>query len=118
MDLLFAPPFMGGQEFTFACRLFFCTSANFCVFVYTMLSFTLSSGKVATDPSGGGYAAPSNQLASMSPGAMRELLMQQQSALASLQSKIDEMPIQEKAGVPDLTLAAIKEVLDKPKMAS
>ena len=49
---------------------------------------------------------------------MREHLMRQQSALTSLQSKIDEMSIQEKAGVPDLTLTAIKEVLDKPKMAS
>ena len=41
--------------------------------------------------------------------------MQQQSAMASLQSKITEMS---KDGVPDLTMTAIKEVVDKPKMAA
>ena len=83
-----------------------------------MFTFTLSPGKGATGSTRGADTATANELASMSPEAMRKLLMQQQSALASLQSKIDKMSIQEKAGVPDLTLTAIKEVLDKPKMAS
>ena len=68
---------MGGQQFTLAYRLLFCCSANFCVCVCTTFIFNLSSGKGAAGSIGGGGAdtTPPNELASMSPEAMRELLM-------------------------------------------
>ena len=49
---------------------------------------------------------------------MRALLAQQQAALASLQTKLDELSVNDKSGVPDLTTTAVTELLAKPKLAS
>ena len=65
----------------------------------------------------GAGSAP-NDVNSMSPKAMRALLVQSQTAMASLLSKIDKMSIQGKGVVPDLTSETIKEVMAKPQMAS
>ena len=54
------------------------------------ISFHSLTGKGALGLTGGADVAPPNELASMSPEAMRELLMQQQSAPACLQSKIEK----------------------------
>ena len=54
----------------------------------------------------------------MSSEQMRALLAQQQAALASLQTKLDELSINNKSSVPDLTTAAVTELLAKPKLAS
>ena len=46
------------------------------------------------------------------------MLAQQQAALASLQTKLDELSVNDKSGVPDLAATAITELLARPKLAS
>ena len=54
----------------------------------------------------------------MSTDQMRALLAQQQAALATLQTKLDELSVNDKSGVPELTAAAVAELMTKPKLAS
>ena len=54
----------------------------------------------------------------MSPDQMRTLLARQQAALASLQTKLDELGVNDKLGVPDLIAATVTELLAKPKLVS
>ena len=54
----------------------------------------------------------------MSPDQMRALLAQQQAALASGQTKLDELSVNDKSGVPELTATAVTELMAKPKLAS
>ena len=67
---------------------------------------------------GGGSGSPDKDVPNMSPEQMRALLAQQQTALASLQTKLDELSVSDKSGVPDLTSGAVTELLAKPKLAS
>ena len=82
-----------------------------------MFSFTLSLAKTSAN-SGGGSGSPDQDVSNMSPEQMRALLAQQQAALASLQTKLDELTVNDKSSVPDLTNAAVTELLAKPKLAS
>ena len=54
----------------------------------------------------------------MSPDQMRALLAEQQAALATLQTKLDELSVNDKSGVPELTATAVAELMAKPKLAS
>ena len=54
----------------------------------------------------------------MSPDRMRALLAQQQAALATLQTKLEELTVNDKSGVPEWTAAAVAELMTKPKLAS
>ena len=54
----------------------------------------------------------------MSPIQILAFLAQQQAALASLQTKLDELGVSDKSGVPNLTNAAVTELLATPKLAS
>ena len=85
--------------------------------VCTMFFFTSSSAKTSTD-TGGGSGSPNLGTSTMSPDQMHALLAQQQAALASLQTKLGEPSVIDKSGVPDLTSAAVTELLAKPKLAS
>ena len=54
----------------------------------------------------------------MPPDHMRVLLAQQQAALATLQTKLDELNVNDKLGVLELTATAVAELMAKPKLAS
>ena len=49
---------------------------------------------------------------------MRALLAQQQAALASLHTKLDDLNVKDKSGVPELTATAVTDLMAKPKLAS
>ena len=82
-----------------------------------MFTFTWSPAKTSAN-SGGGSGSADQDVANMSPDQLRALLAQQLAALASLQAKLDEVGINDKSGVPDLTAAAVTYLLAKPKWAS
>ena len=82
-----------------------------------MFAFTSSPAKTSAN-SGGGSSSPDCHVSTMSPDQMRVLLAQQQAALASLQTKLDELSVSDKSGVSNLTSAAVTELLAKPKLAS
>ena len=68
----------------------FCSSANFLfICVCTMFSFISSPAKTSTS-SGGGSGSPHQDVSNMSPEQMRALRAQQQAALASLQTNLDD----------------------------
>ena len=93
-----------------------CSSAKF-LFVCTMFTFTSSPAKTSAN-SGGGPSSDGQDLANMSPDQMRALLAQQQAALATLQTKLEELSVNDKSGVPELTAAAVAELMSKPRLAS
>ena len=91
-------------------------SAKF-LFVCTMFTFTSSPAKRAAN-SVGGFGTDGQDVANMSPDQMRALLAQQQAALATLQTKLDELSVNDKSGVPELTATTVAELMGKPKLAS
>ena len=70
------------------------SSAKF-LFVCTMFLFTSSRAKTAAN-SGGSSGSTGQDMANMSPEQMRALLALQQAALASLQTKLDELNVNDK----------------------
>ena len=82
-----------------------------------MFSFTSSPAKTSAY-SGGGSGSVHQDVSNMSPEQMRALRAQQPAALASLQTKRDEISVNDKSGISDLTNTAITELLAKSKLAS
>ena len=87
------------------------------LFVCTMFTFTSLPAKTAAN-SGGSSGSDGQDVANMSPAPMRALLAQQQAALASLKMKLDELSVNDKSRLPELTATAVTERMAKPKLAS
>ena len=92
------------------------SSAKF-LFVCTMFTFTSSPAKTA-NKCGGSSGSDGQDVANVSPAQMRALLAQQQAALVSLEMKLDELSVNDKSLVPELTATAVTERMAKPKLAS
>ena len=75
----------------------YCSSAKF-LFVCTIFTFTLLPAKTAAN-SGGSSGSDGQGVANMSLDQMRALLAQQQAALASLKTKLDELSVNDKSEV-------------------
>ena len=94
----------------------YCSSAKI-LFVCTMFTFTSLPAKTAAN-SGGSSGYDGQDVANMSRDQMRALLAQQKAALATLQTKPDELNVNDKSGAPELTATAVVELMAKPKLAS
>ena len=63
-------------------------------------------------------ALGASEMEEISPQDMRELLQQQQEAMAAMQAHLDALSVAEKAHVPDLTAVAVEEFLKHEHVAS